>query len=261
VPTSWWRSSIDVRLWLLLLNPTMFSIATFVSPTPQERTPTHDLYEMYLRNFQNVLAKRQALVEAKRREIPSDAWSKPYFKPDCLIKHLVEPDIRNVLAGRLESHIASAPPTHAQSQDQHRVGELDRLIMQPLGFHIRLDDLLYHGPTSGRHQQGRTQGWPQHIIDRISRTVTSFSELDGDTRTRFPTCPITHEDFSPSTQVVTVPGCGHVFSADAALRWFGSQRACPVCRGVPNWQDVPHHTVPEHDQHPGGDRPLDTPHV
>ena len=54
-----------------------------------------------------------------------------------------------------------------------------------------------------------------------------FSNIDNAMNTE---CPITRESFSPNDSVLQILQCRHVFSTNAAVRWFEENTRCPVCR-------------------------------
>jgi hypothetical protein len=43
-------------------------------------------------------------------------------------------------------------------------------------------------------------------------------------------CPVTMEPFEPSTQVMRIISCGHLFSEPGIRPWLSIRQHCPVCR-------------------------------
>lgn len=46
------------------------------------------------------------------------------------------------------------------------------------------------------------------------------------------TCPVTMEPFDPSTQVMRIISCGHIFSEAGITPWLNMRQHCPVCRSA-----------------------------
>ena len=65
-------------------------------------------------------------------------------------------------------------------------------------------------------------------IARATERMT-FSELP-DGITRYQTCPICHDTFTPESEVIRIRHCGHYFSRDAIMTWFDMNCHCPICR-------------------------------
>jgi Ring finger domain len=47
-------------------------------------------------------------------------------------------------------------------------------------------------------------------------------------------CPITHEFFTPESEVSRIISCGHIFSRGSLLRWLSLNQTCPNCRSQLN---------------------------
>ena len=43
-------------------------------------------------------------------------------------------------------------------------------------------------------------------------------------------CPISHENFDSSSNIVMINHCGHVFARNNLYRWFETHSSCPICR-------------------------------
>ena len=44
------------------------------------------------------------------------------------------------------------------------------------------------------------------------------------------TCPITHDTFLPTDEVILLNRCRHIFKKNSILNWFSRHDTCPVCR-------------------------------
>jgi hypothetical protein len=44
------------------------------------------------------------------------------------------------------------------------------------------------------------------------------------------TCPITHDTFLPTDEVVLLNSCRHIFKKNAILSWLRRHNNCPMCR-------------------------------
>jgi hypothetical protein len=44
------------------------------------------------------------------------------------------------------------------------------------------------------------------------------------------TCPITHDIFLPTDEVILLNVCRHIFKKNSILNWFRRHHNCPVCR-------------------------------
>jgi len=60
--------------------------------------------------------------------------------------------------------------------------------------------------------------------------ATTIRRFDTVISPRNSSCPITLCPFSPSTEVMEIDHCGHLFSPDNLNTWFQSNIRCPVCR-------------------------------
>ena len=44
------------------------------------------------------------------------------------------------------------------------------------------------------------------------------------------TCPITHDVFAPTDNVIMINACRHTFKRNSLIRWLNRHRTCPCCR-------------------------------
>lgn len=44
------------------------------------------------------------------------------------------------------------------------------------------------------------------------------------------TCPITHDLFSPTDNVIMINACRHTFKRNSLIRWLNRHQTCPCCR-------------------------------
>ena len=65
-------------------------------------------------------------------------------------------------------------------------------------------------------------------IEGATETLT-FGELPSDI-SRYQSCPICHDTFTSDTDILRIRHCGHYFSRNAILTWFGMNCHCPICR-------------------------------
>ena len=62
----------------------------------------------------------------------------------------------------------------------------------------------------------------QHLI-----TDCSYSEITNPINTE---CPITHDTFLPSDQVLMINSCRHIFKKTSLVSWLIRNQSCPCCR-------------------------------
>jgi hypothetical protein len=60
-------------------------------------------------------------------------------------------------------------------------------------------------------------------------TYSSFENLE-DPINR--SCPISHEEFQPTDEVIMINSCKHIFKKASLLTWFNRNRTCPCCRTI-----------------------------
>ena len=65
-------------------------------------------------------------------------------------------------------------------------------------------------------------------IERATERMT-FGDLPSDI-SRYQSCPICHDTFTPETEILRIRHCGHYFSRNAILTWFDMNCHCPICR-------------------------------
>ena len=65
-------------------------------------------------------------------------------------------------------------------------------------------------------------------IERATERLT-FRELPSEI-SRYQSCPICHDTFTPDTEILRIRHCGHYFSRNAILTWFDMNCHCPICR-------------------------------
>ena len=65
-------------------------------------------------------------------------------------------------------------------------------------------------------------------IEEATETLT-FGELPSDI-SRYQSCPICHDTFTSDSNILRINHCGHYFSRNAILTWFGMNCHCPICR-------------------------------
>jgi len=44
------------------------------------------------------------------------------------------------------------------------------------------------------------------------------------------TCPITHDIFTPTDNVIMINACRHTFKRNSLIRWLNRNQTCPCCR-------------------------------
>ena len=64
------------------------------------------------------------------------------------------------------------------------------------------------------------------LIPTVTRTIT-YSDINNPLNTQ---CPIILNNFEPSSEVVQILGCGHIFTSAGITTWFRTNPKCPVCR-------------------------------
>lgn len=64
------------------------------------------------------------------------------------------------------------------------------------------------------------------LIPTVTRTIT-YSDINNPLNTQ---CPIYLNNFIPSSEVVQILGCGHIFTSAGITTWFRTNPKCPVCR-------------------------------
>lgn len=57
-----------------------------------------------------------------------------------------------------------------------------------------------------------------------------YSDLSGNIRERYTTCPVTLEQFENDDEVSVIRTCGHVFRRQALSNWLSTRHTCPTCR-------------------------------
>jgi hypothetical protein len=62
----------------------------------------------------------------------------------------------------------------------------------------------------------------QHLI-----TDTSYCDITNPLNTQ---CPITHDTFLPTDQVIMINSCRHIFKKTSLVRWLIRNQTCPCCR-------------------------------
>ena len=62
----------------------------------------------------------------------------------------------------------------------------------------------------------------QHLI-----TDTSYSDISNPLNTE---CPITHDTFLPTDQVLMINSCRHIFKKTSLVSWLIRNQTCPCCR-------------------------------
>lgn len=58
-------------------------------------------------------------------------------------------------------------------------------------------------------------------------TIGSYNTLINPINT---TCPITHDLFLPSDNVIMINACRHTFKRNSLIRWLNRHQTCPCCR-------------------------------
>ena len=46
------------------------------------------------------------------------------------------------------------------------------------------------------------------------------------------TCPITHDDFIMTDEVIMINQCRHIFKKNALIQWLSRRQLCPCCRTI-----------------------------
>jgi len=64
------------------------------------------------------------------------------------------------------------------------------------------------------------------LMHTTTRTIP-YSEISNPLNTQ---CPIYLTTFVPTTEVVQILGCGHIFTPSSITAWFRTNTKCPVCR-------------------------------
>jgi len=62
----------------------------------------------------------------------------------------------------------------------------------------------------------------EHLI-----TTTQYSNILNPLNT---SCPITHEEFSDTDEVIMINSCRHIFKKTQLLNWLHRRQTCPCCR-------------------------------
>jgi hypothetical protein len=62
----------------------------------------------------------------------------------------------------------------------------------------------------------------QHLI-----TTTTFNTILNPVNS---SCPITHEEFILTDEVIMINQCRHIFKKNALLTWLSRRQTCPCCR-------------------------------
>lgn len=66
-------------------------------------------------------------------------------------------------------------------------------------------------------------------ISNVAHLITSgtYNTLINPINT---TCPITHDLFLPSDNVIMINACRHTFKRNSLIRWLNRHQTCPCCR-------------------------------
>ena len=62
----------------------------------------------------------------------------------------------------------------------------------------------------------------QHLI-----TDASYSDISNPLNSE---CPITHDIFLPTDQVIMINSCRHIFKKTSIISWLNIHQTCPCCR-------------------------------
>jgi hypothetical protein len=62
----------------------------------------------------------------------------------------------------------------------------------------------------------------QHLISDVL-----YSDITNPLNTE---CPITHDTFLPTDQVIMINSCRHIFKKTSLVRWLIRNQTCPCCR-------------------------------
>ena len=62
----------------------------------------------------------------------------------------------------------------------------------------------------------------QHLISDVT-----YSDITHPLNTE---CPITHDTFLPTDQVIMINSCRHIFKKTSLVRWLIRNQTCPCCR-------------------------------
>ena len=58
-------------------------------------------------------------------------------------------------------------------------------------------------------------------------TYTTYNTINNPINTA---CPILHEDFIDTDEVILINSCRHIFKKASLLNWLNRQQTCPCCR-------------------------------
>ncbi len=66
-------------------------------------------------------------------------------------------------------------------------------------------------------------------ISNVAHLITSgpYSTIINPINT---TCPITHDLFMPTDNVIMINACRHTFKRNSLIRWLNRHQTCPCCR-------------------------------
>lgn len=68
-------------------------------------------------------------------------------------------------------------------------------------------------------------------ISNVAHLITSgpYGTLTNPINT---TCPITHDVFTPTDNVIMINACRHTFKRNSLIRWLNRHQTCPCCRTI-----------------------------
>jgi len=64
----------------------------------------------------------------------------------------------------------------------------------------------------------------QHLL-----TNTTYNTIVNPVNT---SCPITHDEFVDTDEVIMINQCRHIFKKNALMNWLTRRQTCPCCRSV-----------------------------
>jgi hypothetical protein len=66
-------------------------------------------------------------------------------------------------------------------------------------------------------------------ISSVAHLITSgqYMSINNPINT---TCPITHDIFLPTDNVIMINACRHTFKRNSLIRWLNRHQTCPCCR-------------------------------
>ena len=163
--------------------------------------------------------------------LPSVSYIEDPYYTRSNLSHIPLSRNRHVMS--FDASSTDTRPSFSTNTDRPRDNVNIRFIRSPtseesLSSAIFEDIILaFLSPSaSDQPDDTSTSGVPEPDMNTCL-SYNEFGNIDMPTTT---TCPITMEKFEPTTKIIRLNVCGHIFSEVGILPWLSIRRHCPVCR-------------------------------